>query len=60
VVVKIRYAPFVTVTHGAGFSGLPGETAVEAAALTALEMFEPGRPVRLLGVRAEFADIPDD
>jgi nucleotidyltransferase/DNA polymerase involved in DNA repair len=60
VVVKIRYAPFVTVTHGAGFSGPPGEAAVEAAALTALEMFEPGRPVRLLGVRAEFADIPDD
>jgi DNA polymerase-4 len=60
VVVKIRYAPFVTVTHGAGFSGPLGEAAVEAAALTALEMFEPGRPVRLLGVRAEFADISDD
>jgi DNA polymerase IV len=60
VVVKIRYAPFVTVTHGVGFSGDAKAAAIEAAALTALEMFEPGRPVRLLGVRAEFGDIPDD
>ncbi|MBO0803032.1 MAG: DNA polymerase IV [Nocardiopsaceae bacterium] len=58
VVVKIRYAPFVTVTHGVSFSGASSEAAFEAAALAALEMFEPdgpGRPVRLLGVRAEFA-----
>jgi nucleotidyltransferase/DNA polymerase involved in DNA repair len=51
VVVKVRYAPFVTVTHGMILTGT-----IETAALTALEEFEPGRPVRLLGVRAEFGD----
>jgi nucleotidyltransferase/DNA polymerase involved in DNA repair len=77
-VVKVRYAPFVTVTHGVPFpapdSGLFGPpareasafdgppfdvSAFEAAALAALAQFEPGRPVRLLGVRAEFAAEPD-
>jgi nucleotidyltransferase/DNA polymerase involved in DNA repair len=53
VVVKVRYAPFVTVTHGVPLTGAFGE-----AALAALAQFTPGRPVRLLGVRAEFADIP--
>jgi nucleotidyltransferase/DNA polymerase involved in DNA repair len=51
VVVKVRYAPFVTVTHGAALTGT-----IEEAARSALEAFEPDRPVRLLGVRAEFAD----
>lgn len=59
VVVKIRYAPFVTITHGTGFSGAPSAPALETAALTALEQFEPGRPVRLIGVRAEFGDISE-
>ncbi len=54
VVVKVRYAPFETVTHGAALT-----STIEAAALAALELFQPGRPVRLLGVRAEFADVPD-
>jgi len=49
VVVKVRYAPFVTVTHG-----VPLGDSFEDAALAALARFEPGRPVRLLGVRAEF------
>jgi nucleotidyltransferase/DNA polymerase involved in DNA repair len=56
VVVKVRYAPFVTVTHGAPLAG-----DFAAAALAALAQFRPGdpvRPVRLLGVRAEFADVP--
>jgi len=53
VVVKVRYAPFVTVTHGVALSG-----AIEDAAQAALALFTPGRPVRLLGVRAEFADVP--
>jgi DNA polymerase-4 len=56
VVVKVRYAPFFTSTHGAA---LPEPTAdadaIEAAAMTALSRFELDRPVRLLGVRAEFA-----
>src|SRR5579859_3153311 len=50
VVVKVRYAPFITVTHGVSL----GES-FEDAALAALGRFEPDRPVRLLGVRAEFA-----
>ena len=56
VVVKVRYAPFVTVTHGVPLT--PSGT-IEDAARSALEQFTPGRPVRLLGVRAEFADVPD-
>jgi nucleotidyltransferase/DNA polymerase involved in DNA repair len=88
VVVKVRYAPFVTITHGTSlptgerwppgaqqahpeplpFSDSPvnGEPAAERwtatferAAQASLAMFTPGRPVRLLGVRAEFADNPD-
>jgi len=51
VVVKVRFAPFVTVTHGVALSG-----SFEEAALAALDQFTPGRPVRLLGVRAEFTD----
>jgi nucleotidyltransferase/DNA polymerase involved in DNA repair len=63
-VVKVRYAPFTTVTHGAPFAA-PGNAALdpagfEAAALVALAQFTPGRPVRLLGVRAEFAKDPAD
>ena len=98
VVVKVRYAPFVTVTHGVPLApgeqsppGIPqphGEplplnetpesgaspgapyapdpaaahaawaTVIERAAAAALAKFTPGRPVRLLGVRAEFADNP--
>jgi nucleotidyltransferase/DNA polymerase involved in DNA repair len=77
VVVKVRYAPFTTITHGAPLPGgqLPfgdqppagnqpsaaGQWAaiIEQAAQAALAKFTPGRPVRLLGVRAEFADNPD-
>jgi len=102
-VVKVRYAPFITVTHGvpfpapadalfdlpalggqavldeptfdepafdepafdepaleaSAFEGPPLDaSAFETAALAALAQFEPGRPVRLLGVRAEFAAEP--
>jgi DNA polymerase-4 len=56
VVVKVRYAPFITHTHG---HRLPAATsdaaAIEQAALAALDQFTRRRPVRLLGVRAEFA-----
>lgn len=59
VVVKVRFAPFVTSTHG---QALPAPTldaaAIEQAALAALAMFDAGRPVRLVGVRAEFAGEP--
>jgi DNA polymerase-4 len=100
VVVKVRYAPFDTITHGsplpAGEQSPPGvpqphgeplplnapepepgdspgsrdapdpeaahaawAVTVEQAAAAALAKFTPGRAVRLLGVRAEFADNPD-
>jgi DNA polymerase IV len=56
VVVKVRYAPFFTHTHGVG---LPEPTtdadAVERAALAALALFTEHKPVRLLGVRVEYA-----
>jgi hypothetical protein len=94
--VKVRYAPFDTVTHGtsvppgerfppgilppptdqlplgdqllSGDPSAPGRpddgderwaATIERGAQDALAMFTPGRPVRLLGVRAEFADNPD-
>jgi DNA polymerase-4 len=55
VVVKVRYVPFITRTHG---QPLPAPTAdaeqIRQAALLALDKFTGRRPVRLLGVRAEF------
>ena len=55
VVVKVRYAPFVTETHGVTLPAPSLETAViSAAAASALERFAGRRPVRLLGVRAEY------
>jgi nucleotidyltransferase/DNA polymerase involved in DNA repair len=55
IVVKVRYAPFLTRTHGVS---LPKPTAdpivIAQAAVDALERFPDRRPVRLLGVRAEF------
>ena len=58
VVVKVRYAPFLTRTHGRPLAPsvqAGDEAAIEEAALAALDLFTAGRPVRLLGVRAEFA-----
>jgi DNA polymerase-4 len=56
VVVKVRYAPFTTRTHGYQLEVPAFDPAViEQAALAALARFAEGRPVRLLGVRAEFA-----
>ena len=51
VVVKVRYRPFITETHGVALKSLT----LEEAALAALGRFTGRRPVRLLGVRAEFA-----
>jgi DNA polymerase IV len=61
VVVKVRYAPFVTQTHGRPLA-VPGRDAgqIEQAALAALDRFTGRRPVRLLGVRAEFAADDED
>jgi nucleotidyltransferase/DNA polymerase involved in DNA repair len=58
IVVKVRYAPFLTKTHGRTLSEPVGDpAAIEAAALAALDDFTRQDPVRLLGVRAEFADV---
>jgi DNA polymerase-4 len=55
VAVKVRFAPFFTQTRSVT---LPAPTKdadeITTAALGLLDRFEPGRPVRLLGVRAEF------
>jgi len=59
VVVKVRYAPFLTYSHGLALDEPTQEpAALEAAALAALDRFTRRTPVRLLGVRAEFA--PDE
>ncbi len=54
VVVKVRYVPFFTQTHGRALvEPTTSARAIESAALEALDRFEDRRPVRLLGVRAE-------
>jgi DNA polymerase IV len=60
VVVKIRFAPFFTHTHGAKLAepSLAWEV-VRAATVRALDRFDLDRPVRLVGVRAELAP-PDE
>ena len=56
VVVKVRFAPFFTSTHGVPLPEPSLEAdALEAGALAALSKFDLDRPVRLLGVRAELA-----
>jgi DNA polymerase-4 len=56
VVVTLRFAPFTTRTHGVTLAEPTTDAgAIEAAALELLDRFTSGRPVRLVGVRAEFA-----
>jgi nucleotidyltransferase/DNA polymerase involved in DNA repair len=61
VVVKVRWVPFTTRTHGTALAEPTHDPqAIERAALEALEFFAAAagatpRQVRLLGVRAEFA-----
>lgn len=60
VAVKIRFAPFVTQTRSMTLTApTSAAEALEQAALTVLGRFEDSRPVRLLGVRAEFA-VPEE
>jgi len=55
VIVKVRYAPFITETHGVPLASPSSDVAVIShGAADALERFTGRRPVRLLGVRAEF------
>jgi DNA polymerase-4 len=56
VAVKVRFAPFFTHTRSMTLPSPTSDAAVlEEAALTVLARFADDRPVRLLGVRAEFA-----
>ena len=56
IVVKVRYAPFITETHGQPLAAPTVDAgAIRQAALAALGRFTSRRPVRLLGVRAEFS-----
>ncbi|MGH3371883.1 MAG: DNA polymerase IV, partial [Nocardioidaceae bacterium] len=59
--LKVRFAPFETRTRSLTLPR-PSDDAgvVEQAAVALLHRFEPGRAVRLLGVRAEMAPPPDD
>ena len=57
IVVKVRYAPFFTSSHGVTLAAPTREPeAIEEASQAALSRFARRDPVRLLGVRAEFAD----
>jgi nucleotidyltransferase/DNA polymerase involved in DNA repair len=61
VVVKVRHAPFFTSTHGQTLTEPTSDgTVIGEAALAALDKFTDRRPVRLLGVRAEFPPDPAD
>jgi DNA polymerase IV len=58
VAVKVRFAPFFTQTRSLTLDAPTGDPAlIERAALDVLDRFDlgPGRPVRLLGVRADLA-----
>jgi DNA polymerase-4 len=56
VIVKVRFAPFFTSTHGSPMAEPTSDPdRIAEAAGRALERFELDRPVRLLGVRAEMA-----
>jgi DNA polymerase-4 len=57
VVLKVRFAPFFTLTRAATMREPSLDVAaVEAAAMVALGRLDLDRPVRLLGVRAELED----
>jgi DNA polymerase-4 len=58
VAVKVRFAPFSTYTRSATLDAPTTDgDRFAAAALDVLELFPSRRPVRLLGVRAEFAAV---
>ena len=57
VTVKVRFAPFFTSTHGVPLAEPTADPGLVArGALVALSRFELDRPVRLLGVRAEYTE----
>jgi DNA polymerase-4 len=57
--LKVRYAPFVTKTHARKIPETFDRNEILARALDLAAGIEPGRPIRLLGLRAEMT-MPDD
>ncbi|WP_341395353.1 DNA polymerase IV [Arthrobacter sp. G119Y2] len=57
--LKVRYAPFTTKTHARKIPETFDRKDVQARAMDLAGAIEPGRPIRLLGLRAEMA-MPDD
>ncbi|GAB3273699.1 hypothetical protein GCM10027449_11360 [Sinomonas notoginsengisoli] len=57
--LKVRYAPFTTKTHARKVPETSDREKVLARALNLAGEIEPGRPIRLLGLRAEMA-MPED
>ncbi|MEC5186224.1 DNA polymerase-4 [Cryobacterium sp. MP_3.1] len=57
--LKIRYAPFVTTTRARKIPDTSDRSEILAGALDLAAGIEAGRPIRLLGLRAEMA-MPDD
>jgi DNA polymerase-4 len=53
--LKVRYAPFTTKTHAHKIPETSDRDEVLARALDLAAEIEPGRPIRLLGLRAEMA-----
>jgi DNA polymerase-4 len=52
----VRFVPFITRTRSTTLAEPTSDTAtIEATALDMLDEFTARRPVRLVGVRAEFA-----
>ncbi|MFE4541273.1 DNA polymerase IV [Arthrobacter sp. NPDC056727] len=57
--LKVRYAPFFTTTHARKIPETFDRNEVLARALDLATAIEAGRPIRLLGLRAEMT-MPDD
>jgi len=57
--LKVRYAPFDTTTRVRKMPATSDEENILARVLELAAGIEPGRPIRLLGLRAEMA-MPDD
>ncbi|MFC8680170.1 DNA polymerase IV [Microbacterium ureisolvens] len=57
--LKVRYAPFLTKTFTKKIPSTSDRAVIIERALELVAKIEPGRPLRLLGVRAEMA-MPDD
>ncbi|RIK16766.1 MAG: DNA polymerase IV [Acidobacteria bacterium] len=55
VTLKVRYAPFLTRSHGRKVAPTHDREAVTGTALDLVDRVDPGRPVRLLGVHLEMA-----